>query len=70
MARIPIVYDGPVKITQLPKQDVGEWLSDCLQELARLRGGGPVSDYTYMLIDAISEYFDLVEEEEKGKQRS
>ena len=62
MARIPIVYNEPVKITQLPKQDVGEWLSDCLQELIRLCGGGSVGEQTHELIDAVNEYFDLVEQ--------
>ena len=66
MAKIPIVYEEPVKITQLPKQDVGEWLSDCLQELVRLCGGGFVGSETYELIDAVNEYFALIEKEFGG----
>lgn len=62
MPKIPIVYNEPVKI--VPKRDIGELLSDCLQELAHLCGGGSVSDQTYELIDAVNEYFELVEMED------
>lgn len=63
MAKIPIVYNESVKFVQMPKQDVGEWLSDCLEELTRLWEGGPVRDQTHELINAVNGYFDLVEKE-------
>ena len=48
----------------MPKRDIGELLSDCIEELARLCAGGSISKETHELIDAVNEYFDLLEMED------